>query len=276
MSSTPSFSIITPVYNAGQYLPDTIASVLSQSFSDYEWIVCDDGSTDASYNLLQKHPELSSHRMKLLHQDNAGVSAARNACLDVATGKYLLFLDADDRLAPNALEVIYREMENSGSNLGIFGWFIHQSDDLFSYRFEEKEKNADFEAIYEMILKDPYLCGGGYPWNKVWRRGALAFPPFRRDLHHFEDKLWTLQCLDLLKDRRITFIDEPLYHYYIYEASLSHNMTAEGFLQLAQYTLDSLEAMRSYVETVHPEAVSAVNELTQEKLATIREVLGDI
>ena len=53
-------------------------------------------------------------------------------------------------------------------------------------------------------------------------------------------------------------------------------MTAEGFLQLAQYTLDSLEAMRSYVETVHPEAVSAVNELTQEKLATIREVLGDI
>ena len=187
-----------------------------------------------------------------------------------------MFLDADDCLHDNALAVLCSQMDSSNADVGIYGWYIHQSGDLFSYQFEEKETGADNEGIYEMILKDPYLCGGGYPWNKVWRRSAVSFPLFREDLHHFEDKLWTLQCFDLLRNPRVHFIDQPLYHYYIRDTSLSHNMTEEGFLQLAEYTLDSLEAMRNYIEMVHPQALDAMNELTREKLATIRSVLGDI
>ncbi len=276
MAFTPKISIITPVYNAAPHLRDTMASVRNQTFPDYEWILCDDGSTDESYHILQDQSKAFGDHIRLLHQENAGVSSARNACLKVATGEYLMFLDADDRLEPDTLEILFHNMEKCHADVGIFGWYIHQSEGLFSYVFEEKEKQASPEALYKMILRDPYLCGGGYPWNKIWRRSSLVFPEFPQDLHHFEDKLWTLQCLDLLKDPRFIFVDQPLYHYYIYDTSLSHNMTEEGFLRLAEHTLDALEAMRSYIERVHPSALSSVNELTREKLATIRDVLGDI
>ena len=276
MNDHPRISIITPVYNASAYLSDTISSVLKQSFTDYEWIVCDDGSTDASYQMLLEQESAFNGRLKLLTQENQGVSSARNSCLAASEGDYLMFLDADDCLHDDALSVLCSQMDSSNADVGIYGWYIHQSGDLFSYQFEEKETGADNEGIYEMILKDPYLCGGGYPWNKIWRRSAVSFPLFREDLHHFEDKLWTLQCFDLLRNPRVYFIDQPLYHYYIRDTSLSHNMTEEGFLQLAEYTLDSLEAMRNYIEMVHPQALDAMNELTREKLATIRSVLGDI
>lgn len=276
MNDHPRISIITPVYNASAYLSDTISSVLKQSFTDYEWIVCDDGSTDASYQILLEQESAFDGRLKLLTQENQGVSSARNSCLAASEGDYLMFLDADDCLHDDALAVLCSQMDSSNADVGIYGWYIHQSGDLFSYQFEEKETGADNEGIYEMILKDPYLCGGGYPWNKVWRRSAVSFPLFREDLHHFEDKLWTLQCFDLLRNPRVHFINQPLYHYYIRDTSLSHNMTEEGFLQLAEYTLDSLEAMRNYIEMVHPQALDAMNELTREKLATIRSVLGDI
>lgn len=89
----PQVSVIIPAYNAGKYLAETIQSVLAQSYSDFEIIICDDGSTDNTATIIKS---FSDPRIKYKYQKNSGISTARNNGAELATGRYLAFLDADD------------------------------------------------------------------------------------------------------------------------------------------------------------------------------------
>ena len=105
----PRFSILIPVYNVEKYLDDCLQSVLAQSFTDYEVIAVDDGSTDCSGAILDKHRETFARRdipYTVIHKENEGLGGARNSAMEHATGDYLLFLDSDDMLQPQALEVL--------------------------------------------------------------------------------------------------------------------------------------------------------------------------
>ena len=99
------FSVIIPVYNVEPYLRICLDSVLAQTFTDWEAICVDDGSTDGSGAILDEYAALDS-RFRVIHQSNAGVSAARNAALDVATGEMVMFLDADDVWSSQCLETV--------------------------------------------------------------------------------------------------------------------------------------------------------------------------
>ena len=99
------FSIIIPVYNVEAYLQDCLESVLRQSFPDWEAICVNDGSTDVSLAILEEYAAKDS-RFRIFSQVNGGLSSARNAGLKVAKGNYVLFLDSDDWLEKNALEVL--------------------------------------------------------------------------------------------------------------------------------------------------------------------------
>ena len=88
-------TIILPIYNKIKYLPTTLPSLLSQTYRDFELIAVDDGSTDGSGDFLDRLAKTDS-RVKVIRQPNAGVSAARNAALDRASGDYVVFADADD------------------------------------------------------------------------------------------------------------------------------------------------------------------------------------
>ena len=271
-------SIVTPVYNAAEYLPQAIESVKRQGFDDYEWIVCDDGSTDGSAQLLADAASANPH-IRVLSQPNSGVSKARSTCLEKVSGQYLMFLDADDALADDCLQILYNQMESQSADLCIYGWYIHKNDQLYSYFFEKRETESSAEDRYQMILTDPFLCGGGYPWNKIWRVSAIEnngqIPQFREDLNHYEDKLWTLQRLDTMKNPRVIYYNEPLYHYYMRMESLSHSMSADGFMQLAENTMDSLDAITEYVHDNHPGAAATAitlrNSKLQEIVSTLRE-----
>ena len=97
----PKVSVIIPAYNASEYLSQTLESVLVQTYSDFEIILVDDGSTDETDQVIAKY---SSH-LNLIQQENKGLSAARNAGLNMAIGEYLVFLDADDLLTPRKLAI---------------------------------------------------------------------------------------------------------------------------------------------------------------------------
>lgn len=275
----PAISIITPVYNAIKYLPAAINSVLSQDFTDYEWLICDDGSTDGSDRLLSE--EASKHpQIQVFREDNSGVSAGRNTCLRHACGRYLMFLDADDTLEDGCLGILYGQMETSYADICFYGWYIHKDRELYSYFFENREIFSSSEDRYRMILTDPYLCGGGYPWNKIWRASSLrksdgCIPLFHEDLRHYEDKLWTLECLDRITDPEVFFYNKPLYHYFIRNESLSHSLTPEGFMILAEDTMDSLEKITDYVRQHHASASEAAGNLTQSRLQEIISVLRE-
>ncbi len=101
--STPAVSVITPAYNAARFLPAHLHSVQLQTFEDYEHVIVDDGSTDATPDLLRAEAQRDP-RVRVITQPNAGAHAARNACLASARGRYIAFLDADDLWLPHKLE----------------------------------------------------------------------------------------------------------------------------------------------------------------------------
>lgn len=103
----PKFSIIIPVYNVAPYIRECLDSVLAQTYTDWEAICVDDGSTDGSGVILDEYAKRDL-RFRIIHQTNAGVGAARNSAIEVAQGEYLLYLDGDDKLELDGLQSISR------------------------------------------------------------------------------------------------------------------------------------------------------------------------
>ena len=120
-------SIVFPVYNKSELLPTTLPSLLSQTYRDFELIAVDDGSTDGSGDFLDRLAKTDS-RVKVIRQPNAGVSAARNAALDRASGDYVVFADADDTVCPDWLEVLAKEAEISRADIVVSGFFSTDSN----------------------------------------------------------------------------------------------------------------------------------------------------
>ena len=106
----PLLSVIVPVYNTAPWLRKCLNSIINQTYRNIEIICVDDGSTDDSLAVLQQYAVLDS-RIKVIHQENAGVSVARNRGVEVASGDYVGFVDSDDSLACNAFEIIVPHME---------------------------------------------------------------------------------------------------------------------------------------------------------------------
>lgn len=101
----PLFSIVVPVYNTAEYIEQCVRSILLQDFTFFELILVDDGSTDGSSILCDEFASKDA-RVKVVHQENSGVSVARNRGLDVAIGRYVWFCDSDDWIEPGALGII--------------------------------------------------------------------------------------------------------------------------------------------------------------------------
>ena len=114
----PQVSIIVPVFNKEKYVHYCIDSLLNQTFTDFELICIDDGSTDESGKILDEI-QISDSRMRVYHTQNQGLSAARNLGLKYACGKYIVFIDSDDFIVPNYLEILYNEAEESQVDLVI-------------------------------------------------------------------------------------------------------------------------------------------------------------
>ena len=129
---TPAVSVIMPVYNAAEFLNESLGSLFAQTFEDFEIICVDDGSSDASLSILREYAE-KRDRFTVLQQDHAYAGAARNLGLSRARGKYLLFLDADDRFLPKMLETAFGEAEKTNADICVFGAeaFDHRSGKTF-------------------------------------------------------------------------------------------------------------------------------------------------
>lgn len=111
-------SIVVPVYNAEKHLTKCLSSIQDQTFTEFEVILVNDGSTDNSFQICKKFCD-SDHRFYLIDQPNGGVSKARNAAIDFARSKYLAFVDADDYIEPHMLSVFYHHAEDSNADLTI-------------------------------------------------------------------------------------------------------------------------------------------------------------
>lgn len=219
----PMVSMIIPVYNAEKTLKRTLESIVRQTYVDFEAILINDGSADNSLCLCEQYAEKDG-RFKVISQENAGPSSARNRGIRSATGKYLLCVDADDVLHENAIQVLVKDMEETAVDVCIFSWnTIYEDGRTIKHVFEEDELTDDLEKVCKKILGGNYKCGGGNPWNKIWRlksdNNDDGIVLFNESIRIYEDMLWTLQNLE--RADSIFFEEQSLYDYYILSGSIS-------------------------------------------------------
>ena len=212
----PSVSIIVPIYKVEAYLRDCIDSILNQTYADYEVILVDDGSPDNCGQICEEYA-LRDSRIRVVHKPNGGLSDARNAGLDVATGKYIYFLDADDSICPKLLETLVPHMEQ-GADLAAFTYQGFYDDgsllppmvrEAGAYNPDTPEKRLEF--LQRVLLQGKI---GWDAWSRMFRREkieayGLRFADNRKI---FAEDLYFSLCYCAHADR-IVSLEDCLYHY---------------------------------------------------------------
>lgn len=202
----PQISVIIPVYNVEQYLSACLDSVLAQDSCSLEVIMIDDGSTDHSGHICDQYAARDS-RMKVIHQENAGAAAAKNAGLRVAAGEYLSFVDSDDFLEPGAYEYMAEQLR------------IHDADvvqcafrNVFTDRSEDVITLSDltfFEAQEYLIrYTQDWTCG--LLWDKLYRR-ELFDGIFFEEGHKIDDEFFTYR--GIMNAGKILYSPRVIYNY---------------------------------------------------------------
>ena len=213
---TPLISIIVPVYNVHEYLGDCFNSLIAQTYPKLEFVVVDDGSTDGSGVVCDEFAKKDS-RVKVIHQNNAGLSAARNRGIAESTGAYIAFLDSDDFLAPDYAQYLYSLCAKYQSKMSICA----------IKEITEKKKEIDYGAIYdEKIMSTEEALGRmlreeGFnvsAYAKLYRRDLFEGVTFPEGAVH-EDLGTTYKLIQ--KCPRVAYGPEAKYNYRKRSGSIS-------------------------------------------------------
>lgn len=159
-------SIIIPVYNVESYINQSIDSVLDQTYKNLEIILVDDGSKDSSGKICDEY-EKKDIRVKVIHKTNGGISSARNAGIEIATGKYIMFLDSDDFLENNACEFLYNTIETMDTEyvMGNYVYTTHEGKKWNNPMFDVQE---NFEVTITDYEKSFFVMNS-VVWNKIFK-----------------------------------------------------------------------------------------------------------
>ena len=188
----PELSIIVPIYKVEKYLPKCIESILNQSFTDFELILVDDGSPDYCGLICDEYAGKDS-RVKVIHQNNQGVSAARNAALDVAAGRYLGFVDADDWIEKDMYQTMLQTAFANGADVVICGIQYFTENGIL---IREDLKGCKCFSQKELLINlygKPNPMGGGCV-NKVFLRSKIENVRFNPNLSMAEDWVYLFEC----------------------------------------------------------------------------------
>ena len=207
-------SIITPVYNVENYIHRCIDSILGQTFSDFELILVDDGSPDDCGAICEEYAAKDG-RIRVIHQENRGQAAARNRALDMARGEYIAFVDSDDWVHPQFLEILYRNAREKQADVSVCG----------------HRKVTEAVPFQEVGLAADVLSGGDFVrmgltgqiqnrvwllWDKLFR--AECFADIRMPEGRINEDNATVYRV-LYEAERVAFCDEALYFYFYNESS---------------------------------------------------------
>ncbi len=230
------FSVLVPVYNAGDYLPECIESVLGQTDPDFELLLVDDGSTDGSGAVCDEYAARDG-RVRAFHQENGGQLSARVAALAHRRGEYCVFLDADDTLVPNALETLRAAIDKSGADCVIDGirWDKPGGAEHLTTPPEicGKLLTDRREVLLHLLQDDAY--------NSVCRKCTRSSCFGGQDLRAFyhirsdEDKIQSMEILE--NARSFYFLPDELYVYRVNAESVTHTIDYNAYR--ADYTADA-------------------------------------
>ena len=227
-------SVIVPVHNASDSLASTLDSIRTQTYSELEVILVDDGSDDGSGGMCDEYAGKDS-RFKVFHQENRGVASARNTGLVAARGEWICFVDADDYLHPEALGILLKGT-NKGSKLSSAGFrygYTEEGNPFQEYQHiseaVEIKSLSDSECKQMLFSRDPREATWGMTvWNKLYARDLIGVLRFE-DYQVSEDALFNFQVFSRLE--RLSYVNAITYSYTQRPQSLSHARIGEMSLE---------------------------------------------
>ena len=223
----PKLSVIVPIYNTEKYLRECIDSILAQTFTDFELILVDDGSTDKCGEICDEYAR-RDHRIRVVHQENAGVTCARKAGAALSKGDYVTYVDSDDWIDANTYSNIMFHIEMHNADIGIFAILQEKSlPTLISNCIGEGVFSKEMlqGTVYQRMLFDySSNCSGVIAslCNKVIKREILqkSIAVIPNELDYGEDAIAGYLCM--LNASTVYISNEPFYHYRDNPLSVSH------------------------------------------------------
>lgn len=214
-------SVIIPIYNVEKYLERCLNSVIEQTYKNLEIILVDDGSPDGCAQICDIYKK-KDERILVIHQKNKGLSGARNAGLDIATGKFVCFIDSDDYIDKNMIEILYKNLKHTNSDISICGF--EQIDEDEKINKKEKQNNNikilnKREGLKELIYHKYGL--DIVTWNKLYKISLfdkIKFPQGKI----YEDFATIPFLID--QSSNICVTDEKLYYYVQRKGSINNNL----------------------------------------------------
>lgn len=214
----PLVTVIIPVYNVEEYLDRCMESILGQTYENLDIILVNDGSTDGSRGLVVKYTNLDA-RVRAIHQENKGLSSARNVGIDSAKGEYISFVDSDDYVADDYIQKLYESMVGSDSDLASSSIYNVYGDKSIPSRTRKKRVAPGGivagEFLSSTLGNDNRAACGKLFKKSMLKNSNLRFPAGKR--HEDIAFLFEAFCLS----RRVSFVGEPLYYYVHREGSIT-------------------------------------------------------
>lgn len=228
-------SIIIPIYNVREYVGSSLNSALNQTFQSIEYILVDDCGTDESMDIVKRM--LVNHPRKkdifiYKHEKNYGLSAARNTGLAKATGEYVFFMDSDDEIIPQCIELHYRAIMNRNADFTVANILLKGAKSIHIRPVSDDIENFSPLLTY---MKRKWSASA---WNKLYRRKFIQANNFvfKEGLIH-EDVLWSYQISN--KAQKLAFVIESTYIYKIHQNSITTKKNGmhkiDSLLYILQY-----------------------------------------
>lgn len=230
----PKISIISPVYNAEKYIHKCVDSIIAQTFTDWELILVDDGSPDISGTICDQYTSQDS-RIRVIHKQNGGVSAARQTGLDASQGEYVIHADPDDWVEPTMLEELYAKAKAEDADMVICDYYTNSGD-----RQVLNVQSPTDVSDNEQIIRDLFQQLHGSCWNKLVRRVCYSKYDIRfpEGINYCEDQLTIVRLLSC--PLKVTYLNKAFYHYFDNPDSITRNYQRKQYEERQRFA-DLLE-----------------------------------
>ncbi|WP_404405977.1 glycosyltransferase family 2 protein [Jeotgalibacillus malaysiensis] len=219
MKQPVTVSIVVPVYKVEQYLRKCLDSILEQTYPHLQIIIVDDGSPDRSGDIADQYAKQDS-RIQVIHQENKGLSGARNTGIQYAAGEYTVYLDSDDWLEQFAIEkLVWLAQKYKADLVQSNFYYAYEHEQLVDYRYQQADDRplllSREQAIEALIINQKLK---NFAWGKLYKTELIKDIPFQEG-RLFEDVLWAY--LVMKKAERVVLDAEPLFYYLQRETSIT-------------------------------------------------------
>lgn len=262
-------SVIIPVFNEIQFLNEAIDSVTNQSWVNLEIIIIDDGSTDGSAEICDEYSRKDS-RIRVIHQENGGLSTARNTGLNIATGKYISFLDSDDAYYPVFVETMVMTAVEKEADIVICKYSIRHTTEKMILSNQEKRIEPKVDGgIYDRIAGLRLLADGdvdSIAWNKLYSKKLwenIRYPAG----HVYEDVATTYKIIN--RCSKMCVIDQPLLSHRKHIGSITDKSSKANIID----RIDASAELTSFIEHNTPE-IFTEKQLMMRRQSNLQSMIG--